>query len=104
MLICLKHFAGSVPSISLPCDWTNSTGKLTPFILGDTLSVTVSTESDCRDQCVSQTSFICAAVNYKPDGSNNCELLTENDKTATEERTIIDGWSYFVRPLCAGWF
>ena len=103
MLICLKHFAGSVPSISLPCDWTNSTGKLTPFILGDTLSVTVSTESDCRDQCVSQTSFICAAVNYKPDGSNNCELLTENDKTATEE-TAIDGWSYFVRPLCAGWF
>ena len=67
------------------------------------MSVTTSTEADCRDQCVSQTSFICAAVNYKPDSGNNCELLTENDKTATEE-TAIDGWSNSVRPLCAGWF
>ena len=64
------------------------------------MSVTVSTEADCRDHCVSQTSFICAAVNYKPDSGNNCELLTENDKTATEETD--DKWSYFVRPLCAG--
>ena len=52
---------------------------------------------------MSQTSFICAAVNYKPDSTNNCELLTENDKTATEE-TAIDGWSYHIRPLCAGRF
>ena len=67
------------------------------------MSVTVSTEADCRDQCMSQASFICAAVNFKPDSSNNCELLAENDKTARYDKTI-NGWSYHVRPLCAGRF
>ena len=99
-LLFYLYFSGSVQSASLPCDWRNGTGKLTPLISGDTLSVTVTTEADCKDQCVSQTSFICAAVNYKPDGSNNCELLTESDKSATEETN--SEWSYFIRPLCAG--
>ena len=65
------------------------------------MSVTVDSEANCRDQCVSQTSFICAAVNYKPDGNDNCELLTEDKETATEETTQTD-WIYFIRPLCAG--
>ena len=91
----------SVQTQSLPCVWKNSTGKLTPLISGDTLSVTADTDADWRDQCASQTSFILAAVNYKPDVDDNCELLTESKETATEETTQTD-WIYFIRPLCAG--
>ena len=100
-LMAIASFFVSGQTQSLPCEWTNGTGKLTPLISGDKVLVTATNETDCRDQCVSQTSFICAAINFKPGSSNVCELLTENNETVTKNTAQTD-WRYFIRPLCAG--
>ena len=85
----------------MPCYWSGGDGKLSPYIQGSPPTVTASSADECRDQCMSQTTFICAAVNYKQ-SDETCELLAENNQTAFVDEPIDDNWQHFVRPLCAG--
>ena len=48
-----------------------------------------------------QSTFICAAVNYKP-SDRICELLAENNQTASVAEPVDDTWQHFIRPICAG--
>ena len=58
-------------------------------------------ENACRDQCLQQNWFLCAAYNYRTSGDiDNCELLADNNQTAVEEYS--SQWKYFIRPNCAG--
>ena len=84
---------------SLRCDWIRvDNSKLRLYITPYTpLTLSVDNEDSCREQCLQQTSFLCAAYNYR-DGS--CELLTENNQTASVE--TVNGWVYAIRPNCAG--
>ena len=50
---------------------------------------------------MSQTTFICAAVNYKL-SDRTCELLAENTQTASVAEPVDDNWQYYIRPICAG--
>ncbi|XP_067942984.1 receptor-type tyrosine-protein phosphatase alpha-like [Watersipora subatra] len=89
-------FFCGIETSTLPCEWTGGPGKLTPYISGERrIESTVSSE-ECRERCINQLSFICAAVNY---GGGNCELLAENNQTGYI--TPQDGWEYFLRPICA---
>ena len=85
---------------SLDCTWKTGDGKLKPYIASGTpKTVSGESEENCRQQCTEQTAFICAAVNYQS-STNNCELLAENEQTASVESS--SGWRYSVRPGCAG--
>ena len=87
---------------TLPCNWSSPfPGQLRNHIKGTIPTVTVGSVDDCTDQCISQTTFICAAVNYKrSDGT--CELLAENTRTATLQISFNFAWKYHLRPPCAG--
>lgn len=86
---------------SLSCDWTSNTGKLNSHIIhGSSKLVSTTNAENCRLQCTEQTSFICAAVNYET-SSGACELLAENDQTASPNASV-SGWRYHIRPGCAG--
>lgn len=85
----------------LTCEWTDVTGsKLEPLITGDPEAVTVSTLNECKQKCVEESSFICAAVNYRHH-DRRCELLEENDQTAQPQGNEPN-WNYSLRPICAG--
>ena len=86
---------------TLFCGWSAGSGKLAPYIQGPPPTVTTNTADECRDQCMSQTTFICAAVNYKQSGGT-CELLAENTQTASVVEPTDDNWQHFIRPICAG--
>ena len=86
---------------TLPCNWSEGDGRLTPYIQGSPPTVTANTAEECRDQCMSQTTFICAAVNYKL-SDRTCELLAENNQTASVAEPTDDNWKHFIRPICAG--
>ena len=77
-----KVFFYLIGVTNLPCNWSGGDGKLTPYIQGSPPTVTASTTDECRDQCMNQTTFICAAVNYKL-SDRTCELLAENNQTAS---------------------
>ncbi|KAF6025864.1 hypothetical protein EB796_015827 [Bugula neritina] len=86
---------------ALTCDWTSGVGKLDPYITsGNIKSFSVNSEDECRAQCMQQTSFICASINYRT-GDGNCQLLAENTQTATISSSDSQ-WRYSVRPECAG--
>jgi len=86
---------------ALTCDWTSGVGRLDPYITsGSIKSLFVTSEDECRAQCMQQTSFICASINYRTD-DRNCELLAENSQTATISSSDSQ-WRYSVRPDCAG--
>ena len=85
----------------MSCDWSRGDGKLEPLIKGSLPRVRANTAEECRDQCMSQTTFICAAVNYKQ-SDGTCELLAENNQTASVAEPTDDNWQYFIRPICAG--
>ena len=87
--------------ISLPCNWSRGAGKLTPYIQRSPPIVTASTAEECRDQCMSQSTFICAAVNYKQ-SDRTCELLAENNQTASVAEPRDRNWQHYIRPICAG--
>ena len=98
VIICLLYLLGVA---TLSCNWSGADGKLSPYIQGPPPTVTTNTAEECRDQCMSQTTFICAAVNYKlSDGT--CELLAENTQTASVAEPRDDNWQRFIRPICAG--
>ena len=86
---------------ALPCDWSGGAGKLAPFIQGSPPTVTTNTDEECRDQCISQSTFICATVNYKL-SDRTCELLAENNQTASVVEPTDDNWQHYIRPICAG--
>jgi len=76
-------------------------GKLNPYITyGGIKTLSVNSENECRAQCMQQTSFICASINYRTD-YRNCELLAENTQTANISSSDSQ-WRYSVRPECAG--
>ena len=84
-----------------PCTWFEEQGKLTLYIKGSPPKVTSSSAEECRDQCMNQSTFICAAVNYKlSDGI--CELLAETHYTAYVDEPRDENWQSFFRPSCAG--
>ncbi|KAF6029363.1 hypothetical protein EB796_012333 [Bugula neritina] len=86
---------------ALTCDWTSGVGRLDPYITsGGIKTLSVNSEDECRAQCMQQTSFICASINYRTD-DGNCELLAENTQTATTSSSDSQ-WRYSVRPECAG--
>ena len=85
----------------MSCDWSGGDGKLTPYIHGSPPKVTASTADGCKNQCMSQSTFICAAVNYKQ-SDGTCELLAENNQTASVDEPTDDNWQHFIRPICAG--
>jgi len=75
-------------------------GRLKPYITsGSIKTLSVTSEDECRAQCMQQTSFICASINYRTD-DRNCELLAENTQTATISSSDSQ-WRYSVRPDCA---
>ena len=76
--------------------------KLEPLITGDPKAVTVGNLNECKQRCVEESSFICAAVNYR-DNDRRCELLEENDQTAQPQGNKPN-WKYSLRPICAGKF
>ena len=86
---------------ALPCEWPMQSGQLEPYINGSQPVVIADSPEDCQTECVKQTSFICAAVNYKL-SDKTCELLAENNQTASVAEPIDDSWQYFLRPICAG--
>ena len=89
--------------IGLTCEWIDVSGKkLEPLITGDPEAVTVSNLNECKQKCVEESSFICAALNYQHNG-RRCELLEENDQTAQPQGNKPD-WKYSLRPICAGKF
>ena len=96
-----KIFFYLIGVTALPCVWSGGDGRLTPYIQGSPPTVTASTTDECRDQCMSQTTFICAAVNYKL-SDRTCELLAENNQTASVAEPRDDNWQYYIRPICAG--
>ena len=85
----------------MPCNWSGGDGKLIPYVQGSPTTVTVNTTEECRDQCMSQSTFICAAVNYKL-SDRTCELLAETNQTASVVEPTDGNWRHFVRPICAG--
>ena len=85
----------------MPCDWSGGDGKLTPYVQGSPPKVTTNTADKCRDRCMNQSTFICAAVNYKQ-SDRTCELLAENNQTASVVEPTYGNWRHFVRPICAG--
>ena len=87
--------------VTLPCNWSGGDGKLTTYIQGTPRTVTASTAEECRDQCMNQTTFICAAVNYKQ-SNRTCELLAENNQTASVAEPRDRNWQHYIRPICAG--
>jgi len=94
-MLCCHIFAG------LTCDWTSGVGRLDPHITsGSIKALSVTSEDECRAQCMQQTSFICASINYRT-GDGNCELLAENTQTAIISSSDSQ-WRYSVRPDCAG--
>jgi len=85
----------------LTCDWTSGVGRLELYITsGSIKTLSVNSEDECRVQCMKQTSFICASINYRTD-DGNCELLAENTQTANISSSDSQ-WRYSVRPDCAG--
>ena len=85
----------------LTCEWRDVPGsKLEPLITGDPKAVTVSDFDECKQKCMEESSFICAAVNYR-DIDKRCELLEENDQTAQPQGNKPN-WKYSLRPICAG--
>jgi hypothetical protein len=85
--------------VALPCNWITVTGhKLDPHISGDPKHETLDLEK-CKDKCVNESTFICAAVNYRQ-SDRRCELLEENDQTATPQTR--SNYQYLLRPICAG--
>ena len=50
---------------------------------------------------MSLSTFICASVNYKL-SDRTCELLAENNQTASVAELTDDNWQHFIRPICAG--
>jgi len=86
---------------ALTCDWTSGVGRLDPYITsGSIKTLAVNSEDECRAQCMQQTAFICASINYRPD-DGNCQLLAENTQTANISSSGSQ-WRYSVRPDCAG--
>ena len=83
------------------CDWLSGFGMLKPVIHGASSTITAKTEELCKDRCKGQTAFICAAVNYKL-SDKTCELLAENNQTASVAEPRDDNWQHFIRPICAG--
>lgn len=57
------------------------------------------TLDDCKRSCMSESSVVCAAVNYGS-SENSCELLLENNETASVASQ--SDWKYYIRPQCAG--
>ena len=84
------------------CEWIRvERYKLQPYITASPLTVTANNEEKCRNQCLQQTWFLCAAYNYRAtSSSNNCELLAENNQTASV--VSFNEWVYSARPICAG--
>ena len=76
--------------------------KLEPLITGDPKAVIVSNLNECKQKCVEESSFICAALNYQHNG-RRCELIEENDQTAQPQGNKPN-WIYSLRPICAGKF
>ena len=68
---------------------------------GSPPTVTARRRKECKEQCMSQTTFICAAVNYK-ESDGTCELLAENNQTASVAEPRDDNWRHYIRPICAG--
>ena len=85
------------------CRWLfRRWGQLIPSIQGSPRTVTANTADKCKYQCRSQSTFTCAAVNYKP-SSKTCELLAENIQTANVLSIIGNrNLQYYRRPACAG--
>ena len=86
---------------ALSCDWSSGSGQLTPKIPGSVQTTTVNSAEKCRVQCMSQTAYICAAVNYRQ-SDGQCELLAENDQTASVVGAVDNRWRHYIRPICAG--
>ena len=77
-------------------------GQLIPSIQGSPPTVTAKTTEECTNQCKSQSTFMCAAVNYR-ESTRTCELLAENIQTANVLYTLNNmDWQYYRRPPCAG--
>ena len=98
VIICLLYLLGVA---TLSCNGSGGDGKLAPYIQGSPPTVTANTTEECRDQCMSQSTFTCAAVNYKL-SDRTCELLAENNQTASVVEPTDDNWQYYIRPICAG--
>ncbi|KAF6021300.1 hypothetical protein EB796_020393 [Bugula neritina] len=63
----------------------------------------VTNEDECRAQCMQQTSFICASINYRHD-DGECKLLVENNQTAYtvySRAGVSRQFKYSIRPKCA---
>ena len=83
----------------MPCDWLAETGRLMQNIPGNQPTVISKSLEHCQVQCMSQTAFICVAVNYKQ-ANETCQLLAENKETASLVKSLA--WQSSIRPFCAG--
>lgn len=84
---------------TVACNWVTVSGySLRPT--GQTKTIAQSPNvADCQQKCLQETSFTCAAVNYRA-AAMQCQLLERNDSTDSTQQAYPN-YQYSVRPACA---